>query len=158
MEYISYDEEYSWTGENTGYTINLTPDTTTTNPPAIKNGALPGEYALGQFHIHWGSSDIGGAEHTVDGVRHFGEIHLVHYNTNYAGISDALADNNGLAVIGFFLEVDEEKEKNGAVDDLIQSMQNELIYKGDQFNFDLSPVGSFKLEDIFGKKLGNFYR
>ena len=41
----------------------------------------------------------------------------------------------------------DDKKKNDPIDDFIQQLQGQLIYKGDSVD-----VGSFKLEKIFGKK------
>ena len=35
----------------------------------ISGGPLNGSYTLNQFHIHWGSQQDQGSEHTVDGLR-----------------------------------------------------------------------------------------
>uniref|UniRef100_H2Z003 Carbonic anhydrase n=1 Tax=Ciona savignyi TaxID=51511 RepID=H2Z003_CIOSA len=56
-----------------------------------------------QFHFHWGSSF--GSEHTVDSTRYFGEMHIVHYDTAHADINAAINKPQGLAVIAFFIKV-----------------------------------------------------
>ena len=43
-------------------------------------------------------------EHTVDGTRYPAEVHLVHMNTKYSSAEEALAQSDGLAVIGFFID------------------------------------------------------
>lgn len=44
-------------------------------PPAVlRGGPLSGPYRLRQFHLHWGSSDDHGSEHTVDGVKFAAEV------------------------------------------------------------------------------------
>lgn len=40
----------------------------------LRGGPLPGPYRLRQFHLHWGSSDDHGSEHTVDGVKYAAEV------------------------------------------------------------------------------------
>jgi len=35
----------------------------------ISGGGLPGEYKFAQFHFHWGSKDLQGSEHAMNGVR-----------------------------------------------------------------------------------------
>ena len=91
----------------------------------ISGGPLDGSYTLNQFHLHWGSEQDQGSEHTVDGHRfdngthlqvyifgtfiysfsYDGELHLVHYKSTYDNISAAIADNqtDSLAVVGIFL-------------------------------------------------------
>lgn len=40
----------------------------------ITGGPVPDQYQFLQFHMHWGSNDLEGAEHVVDGVRFPGEV------------------------------------------------------------------------------------
>lgn len=44
----------------------------------VQGGALDGVYRLVQFHIHWGSCDGQGSEHTVDGVKYDAEVGLLY--------------------------------------------------------------------------------
>lgn len=48
---------------------------------------------------------MGGSEHTVDGNFYFGELHIVHANTKYPSLEEVLAAPDGLAVLGFFVDV-----------------------------------------------------
>ena len=56
------------TAKNNGHTYVATfngfPQGTT---PTISGGGLPGEYELAQFHFHWGSDNMLGSEHHVNG-------------------------------------------------------------------------------------------
>lgn len=67
----------------------------------IFGGPLNEPYVLKNFHLHWPS------EHTLDGKHFDGEIHLVHFNKKYGNMENASAMDDGLAVLGFFLEVDD---------------------------------------------------
>lgn len=40
----------------------------------LRGGPLSGPYRLRQFHLHWGSADDHGSEHTVDGVKYAAEV------------------------------------------------------------------------------------
>lgn len=40
----------------------------------LRGGPLSGPYRLRQFHLHWGSADDHGSEHTVDGVQYAAEV------------------------------------------------------------------------------------
>ncbi|XP_076469843.1 carbonic anhydrase-like [Babylonia areolata] len=63
-------------------------------------------YKLIQFHLHWGSSDDKGAEHTIDGKVYSAELHLVHWNsTAYGSFSEAANKSDGLAVLCMFIKV-----------------------------------------------------
>lgn len=50
--------------------------------------------------MHWPS------EHTIDGKHFAAEVHLVHYNLKYGNFSNAVAQPDGLSVIGVFFEVE----------------------------------------------------
>ncbi|KAG8133742.1 hypothetical protein E2320_011505, partial [Naja naja] len=71
----------------------------------MKGGPVSGIYKLKQFHIHWGSCEGQGSEHTVDGVKYDAELHLVHWNTKYGTFDEAVKHPDGLAVVGVFLKV-----------------------------------------------------
>lgn len=60
---------------------------------------MPSVYILEQMHFHWS------AEHTVDGVRDPLELHLVHYNNQYANFSEATQHENGIVVVAVLFEV-----------------------------------------------------
>lgn len=57
--------------------------------------------------MHWASIAAGGgSEHKVDGKAYFGELHAVFYNEKYKDLSEAAnKEGDGLAVLGFFIEV-----------------------------------------------------
>ncbi|XP_013368257.1 PREDICTED: carbonic anhydrase 3 isoform X2 [Chinchilla lanigera] len=75
----------------------------------LRGGPLSGPYRLRQFHLHWGSSDDHGSEHTVDGVKYAAELHLVHWNPKYNTFGEALKQPDGIAVVGVFLKIGREK-------------------------------------------------
>ena len=73
----------------------------------LKGGPLEHEYQILQFHFHWGSDDSKGSEHTLDDEKFPMELHIVHIRTDlYNNIAKALVTPNGLAVAGFFFEID----------------------------------------------------
>ncbi|XP_065161502.1 carbonic anhydrase isoform X2 [Atheta coriaria] len=67
-------------------------------------GPLDAHYKLEQFHCHWGVSDNEGSEHTVQGQKFAGELHLVHWNTKYSSFLEAAKHPDGLCVLGVFLK------------------------------------------------------
>lgn len=69
-------------------------------PPVLSGGNLQSVYVLEQLHFHWG------AEHTVDGSRDPLELHLVHYNNQYANFSVAAQHENGIAVVSVLFKVE----------------------------------------------------
>ncbi|KAJ7373218.1 Carbonic anhydrase [Desmophyllum pertusum] len=65
-------------------------------------------YRLQQLHFHFGCDDDKGSEHTVNGEAYFGELHLVTYNTKYPNFATSADKPDGLAVIGVFLQEDDD--------------------------------------------------
>jgi len=47
-----------------------------------------------------------GSEHLINRKRFPLEVHLVHRNLKYNSVTEALSKSDGLAVVGFFFEVD----------------------------------------------------
>ncbi|NXP26240.1 CAH9 anhydrase, partial [Scytalopus superciliaris] len=68
-------------------------------------GGYAQQYRAVQLHLHWGSQSGPGSEHTVNGRRFAAEIHVVHYNTKYDSFEEAMVHQDGLAVLGAFLDV-----------------------------------------------------
>ncbi len=52
------------------------------------------------LHLHWGTFNSGGSEHTFNNERSFCELHFVHYNTKYGSLGEAVDKPDGLAVLG----------------------------------------------------------
>ena len=67
-------------------------------------------YYIEQLHFHWGKNSSYGSEHTIDNKRYPLEMHLVHYNSKYQNVSDAVLgeERNGLAVISVLFEISKE--------------------------------------------------
>ena len=40
----------------------------------VSGGGLPGVYTTVQFHLHWGSNNNKGSEHTMDGLMYPAEV------------------------------------------------------------------------------------
>ena len=71
---------------------------------------LPNSYNIEQLHFHWGNHSDTGSEHTIDNKRYPLEMHLVHYNSKYKSVAEAVEDDerNGLAVISVLFEISEK--------------------------------------------------
>lgn len=52
--------------------------------PTLSGGVLTGTYRLAGIHWHWGRDNNDGAEHSFQGRKYPLEMHLVHYNTQFA--------------------------------------------------------------------------
>ena len=91
------------------------------------------EFEFLQFHFHWGSSSSQGSEHTLDGVSYPAELHYVHWNRKYGDVASALAEPDGLAVLGFFLEV--HSKDNGNYKDLVDALPSIMTETSPQTSF-----------------------
>jgi len=77
--------------------------------PSVSGGYLgDDEYQFEQLHLHWGRDDATGSEHWLNGREYPGEAHFVHFNKKYENIGEAVANEDGLVVLGFFLEISSE--------------------------------------------------
>ncbi|KAL1777027.1 carbonic anhydrase 9 [Sigmodon hispidus] len=102
---------------NNGHTVQLT------LPPGLKMALGPGqEYQALQLHLHWGTSDHPGSEHTVNGHRFPAEIHVVHFSTAFSEFHEALGRPGGLAVLAAFLQ--ESPEENSAYEQLLSHLED----------------------------------
>lgn len=57
-------------------------------------GGLNGSYEFAQAHLHWGSKDNAGSEHTIDGKHYPMEMHLVYWNTQFPNATEAVKSGN----------------------------------------------------------------
>lgn len=101
---------------------------------SLKGGPLEDEYALWQFHAHWGNDDTKGSEHTIDGRRYAAELHLVHWNkTKYSTPEEAASKGDGLAVLGMLMK-EHEDEEHSELNKVINMLPS-IRFKGDKVSF-----------------------
>lgn len=81
----------------------------------MEGGGLPGKFVLDQMHFHWGS------EHTVDGRRYPLELHMVHHDTRFDTLNDALASKTGVAVVGVLFHV--STKDNEALENILNGVE-----------------------------------
>jgi carbonic anhydrase len=116
----------------------------------ISGGGLEGEYKAAQLHLHWGASSGKGSEHRIDGKQYPAEVHIVHYSTKYKTFSEAAAQPNGLAVLGFFYEISDEDNPN--YETIIEALS---AIKQPYTSTDISPV---TLSSILPCDMNDFFR
>ncbi|XP_069477398.1 carbonic anhydrase 2-like isoform X4 [Ambystoma mexicanum] len=122
---MSYDASSAYMLHNNGRTFNLEFDDYR-DKSVLSGGPLPGIYRLKQMHIHWGSSDDHGSEHTVDGVPFAAELHLCHWNSKYGSFSEAAKHRDGLGVIALFLKVGDDNPGLQKVIDALNLIPNKM--------------------------------
>ncbi|NXG16216.1 CAH4 anhydrase, partial [Grallaria varia] len=134
-----------WNMENNGHTVKVTLDAS----PKVGGGGLARKYKAVEFHLHWGVPSVQqsspgvqqylpGSEHSIDGEKHAMELHLVHIRDDVSDVTEAKKYKDGLAVLAFFIKVDEEN-KNYAT--LLNELEN-IKYKGQTVQIDPLPLSS----------------
>jgi len=133
---------------NNGHSFKFTLEGT---PPQASGGGLPGSFIFAQAHFHWGNSSMRGSEHQIGGRPFPLELHLVHFNSKYGEIGEAVQHPDGLAVIGIFFSV--TPKDNPALTPLLSSLDS-VASAGSTSAF--SPAVS--LSSFLPKDTSAFYR
>ncbi|EOB05170.1 Carbonic anhydrase 4, partial [Anas platyrhynchos] len=142
LNFEGYDVKGSskWNIENNGHTGKYFKITLSTSPK-IGGGGLRRKYRAIELHFHWGAPEtvyLPGSEHSIDGEKQAMELHIVHIREDAVDIDSAKKISDGIAVLGFFIKVDEEN-KNYAT--LINELDN-VQYKGKASQMDPLPLSS----------------
>nr|XP_056705090.1 carbonic anhydrase 9 [Euleptes europaea] len=131
---------------NNGHTIVL-------DLPAnlsVSGGGFPQAYRAAQLHLHWGSPEGPGSEHTVDGRRYAGEVHVVHYSSLFGSVKEAAREPGGLAVLAAFLQVGSEGN---------EAYQHILEYLGEVHEEDEeTSIAGFDVAKLLPDNLGSYFR
>ncbi|XP_047465725.1 carbonic anhydrase-like [Mugil cephalus] len=77
----------------------------------LTGGGLEHVYSTLQFHFHWGSDEHDGSEHTMNSKHYPMEMHIVSKRKNLP-LEEALNHQDGLAVLGFFIEAEDTTKSN----------------------------------------------
>jgi len=105
----------------------------------LSGGPLGSDYQVLQLHFHWGSDDNQGSEHTLDGQSFPMEMHIVHKKVGEPNFLDV---EGGLAVTGFFFEIDDSD--NAAIEPLVEALTH-IMNPADDFDMSNS---DFKITDL----------
>lgn len=73
--------------------------------PAICGCKLDCIYMANQLHMHWGSPSELGSEHMLGCSRYHGELHVVHMNSAYESVKEAIHEPDGFLVLAVLLRV-----------------------------------------------------
>lgn len=143
-----WDEMNTWDIIDNHYTVKFS---LAGGPITTNGGGLGGQYDVIQFHLHWGSTDSVGSEHTIGGKYYPMEVHFVHKNNRYASINDAVESesDDALGAVGFFFEI--QSEDNPQLTKLIDGIkavranENSTVagYSLNALTDALSPSGNF---------------
>ncbi|NXP50089.1 CAH4 anhydrase, partial [Heliornis fulica] len=151
LTFEGYDAKGSskWNIENNGHTGKYFKVTLSTSPK-IGGGGLKRKYKAIEFHLHWGAKltqqYLPGSEHSIDGEKQAMEValtfvlqlHIVHIREDVADVAEAKKTADGLAVLAFFIKVEEEN-KNYAT--LINELEN-IKHKGQRAQMEPLPLSA----------------
>ncbi|NXV33990.1 CAH4 anhydrase, partial [Rissa tridactyla] len=132
LNFEGYDVKGSskWKIENNGHTGKYYQIFTIITSPKIGGGGLERKYKAIELHLHWGVQDgqqyFPGSEHSIDGEKQAMELHVVHIRDDVSDITEAKKYADGVAVLAFFIKVEEENKNYAA---LINELEN-IEYKG----------------------------
>ncbi|XP_047138232.1 carbonic anhydrase 2 isoform X2 [Hydra vulgaris] len=126
---------------NIGWNISFKADNV--NAISFTGGGLVHNYAFREMHFHWGEVHKGkcelGCEHTIDGKRYAAEFHAVHWNTDlYQTENEAIANPDGLAVIGILIDANEKYEDNKEFEVFLE-MFDKVPYMNNSASFNVDP-------------------
>lgn len=150
FEFINYDKTpSSMTLSNNGHTAQV--GITSDPMPTIRGGGLPATYQFLQYHFHWGGESNQGSEHLLSGKAYPMEVHLVHWNKNYADVVEALGMSDGLAVLGFMFTI--SPNPNPLYATVVDHLK-EIKYAGNS----TAITTPLPLKDYIGADTENFFR
>lgn len=115
-------------------------------PASIYGGGLRNKYVLEQFHFHWSS------EHTVADQRYALEVHIVHRNTKYDSLEEAIKYKGGVAALAVLFHVDEEPNET------IQILLDATASLKDKVNDPVKLPETFILENLLPKSRTEYFR
>ncbi|UJR31914.1 hypothetical protein I4U23_019388 [Adineta vaga] len=144
------DEDCCQTLENIGFCFQVAGK----GYSSITGGPVLDEYRFLQFHIHWGSNDLEGAEHVVDGIRLPGELHIVTWNTSRYSTPQAAAASekfDGLMVFAVLIKIaSSDNQKLGRLLDLFPK----ITHRGEKIDLDF---GTVSLKSLLPKDMQSYY-
>ncbi|XP_062566187.1 carbonic anhydrase-like [Saccostrea cucullata] len=148
-------EGFSLTGDDVTLTATLSNNghsakVTFTEAITVTGGGLGGTFKVAQFHFHWGNDSSKGSEHTLNGANYPMELHIVTYNSSYADLNAALSQSDGLAVLGFFIQVGSSDNANFAP--IVSGLSSVTAKDATQ------SITGLKLKDIMTASMSKFYR
>lgn len=109
-------------------------------------------WTMAQLHFHWSGNNMKGSEHQINGKSFPVELHMIHINPKYQSISEAIPASDGLMVLGFFLQENDNTTDSAAYDYLFNQFKL-VLYKDQQM--DLNPL---ILSNLIPKEpLSNYY-
>ncbi|XP_033212392.1 carbonic anhydrase 2-like isoform X2 [Belonocnema kinseyi] len=131
---------------NNGHTVMLVMNVSV--PARIFGGPLAnGTYVFEQMHFHWGENDTEGSEDLINNHSFAMELHAVFFKEDYRSMTDAIHHSDGLAVLAYFFEADDEP--NLAYDQIVTILPRvEAVDSKDVFTDPLRLEDFLKPKDL----------
>lgn len=148
FQFENYQQIFRGTIKNNGHSVQVG----IPHLSIISGGGLATSYKAVQFHLHWGNNGGPGSEHTIDGEQYPMELHIVHMKHHYTDLATALADPEGVVVLGFFYE--RSHSTNRKYDPIVNALRSIRAANG---NTSLPPISLAQLIPP-EKNLTSFYR
>ncbi|XP_067624988.1 carbonic anhydrase 6-like [Eurosta solidaginis] len=114
LRFINYNAPFikKLTIENNAHSAEIAlHETVRGTRPIITGGLLEGEYEAHSAHFHWGSLLSKGSEHSINGLRYDGELHIVHKNMKYGNAHEASRHRDGIAVLSILINISDNLSK-----------------------------------------------
>ena len=122
---LLYKKDSDYTITNNGHSVQVSHSSGTGYQ--LSGGPLLYKYQFKQFHFHWGANDNQGSEHLVNGKSYSAELHLVHWNIDlFDSFESAATQEDGLAVIGVFLEICDDCPELTPIFDLLPRIKHKM--------------------------------
>ncbi|XP_075144644.1 carbonic anhydrase 7-like [Haematobia irritans] len=120
----NYNNPYGGTLSNNGHSIQLVLHTDADNRPAIIGGLFHpyDRYELQSLHFHWGPNDTVGSEHVINGYPNSMELHMVHRNSKYKSMEEAIGQPDGFSVISRFVDARDYYQEFEALNPIVTSL------------------------------------
>ncbi|XP_022332513.2 carbonic anhydrase 2-like [Crassostrea virginica] len=106
--------------ENTGRSLKININ----QKSEVTGGPLKDTYHFEQFHLHWGSKNDKGSEHTINGKLYAAEWHSVHWNLKYGNFLEAAYHPDGLSVVTYMVQVGAEHQEFKKLTDVCSRIIN----------------------------------
>lgn len=146
---IQYSPADDFEIHNNGHSVTLSQKKVTGHQ--LSGGPLDHKYRFEQFHFHWGKTSCVGSEHLVDGKAFPAELHLVHWNTElYQSFGEAATSKNGLAVLGFLIQIGEEENSAlKSITDFLPQLKNAGVKKDFKECFNMASLIASNTKDYW---------
>lgn len=120
LVFTNYNSFSPFNITNNGHTLKFY--MTSGDSIKIADGDLPGKFIFAQGHFHWGNTSDLGSEHKIAGKAFPLELHLVHFNSKYSKLQEALKHQDGLAVLSIMFQV--SSDDNPAITSLLSDVHS----------------------------------